>query len=1332
MTDERYLLPAPARGIFFATERDPGSTAYTTAELVAFDGVPRADLLKQALAQVYAENEALRAVFTTGPADTADDTGVAAPGHAIFWRALSPREHLDRICLLQEVELDQDEGAAQDADQAIHTWASQRLGRPLDVLNGAGVDSALVSLGGRYWFYHAVHHLLADGFAAYELLRRLFAIYRALERGEMLATQQRANLADLAQQDTDEVPLAREHTRAYRDYLDTLDWEQDPTLEQGQRQPGDRFSVRYRLPLSPELQERYRRYGQQVGASWPQLMVAALGSYLGRAQRLDHFRALVPQMNRLLPGRSARPCAKTACTAVNLLPVLCPARGQAADMVRVVQEGLSFNARNALAPYEELEAVAASYGARLGGAQINVIPFDDYLDCGKAGAGQVINVAAGPVPHLTLTVRGMPHRNRPLALEVDINRVLVQAEAAGDFAERLVSWLDRWVLAAAGGQSIDELSLATDSEQSQLDLFQGERKDYSYRPLAAVFEERARTVPEALALVEAPSYEADGQGEAGQAVQEPRQLTYGQFRRWSLALAASLEQQGVGAGTRVAVRGGRSLEFMVAVYALLYLGAVYVPLEPSLPPARVQSMCEDAGVGLVLDTASGVAPLADLEGQGLSQPRELAGLELSGSSPLYVLFTSGSTGKPKGVEVSAQALYNRLAWQQELLGLRAGELVLHKTPISFDVHVWELYWGPTQGAKTLLCAPGGHRDPVYLAGLMTDYAVDVLHFAPSMLAALVASSRARDLLAAGPCPRAIICSGEALDAQLVDSVQGLTAARVHNFYGPTEAAIDVTAYSMEPGQVPAVIPIGRPVANTVVSVRDAVGQPCPPLVTGELYLHGIQVSSGYLNRPEATAQAFSQDERLGPTYATGDLVQWGMDGNLYYRGRADHQIKIRGQRVELSEIETVLAASIGVQRSCVLYRKQGAGENLIAFVQGEPGLSREGLIQAVRSQAEQKLSSYMVPSIWVVLDELPLTLNGKIDRAALSALEVEAEAGEEDLPQSMTLERYCRVFSEILGQPAGPDTDFFASGGHSLLALSLVEALGKEFGRDFSLMSVLRNPTPASLAAAADDSGQDDYRPVLTLREGGGAPIIFLPPAGGLSWCYSSLLTLLPADRPVLALQAENYSGAQQPEATSVSDLAGRYRELLLRQVAGRGTAVSGLEGATLVGWSLGGMVAQELAHQLEARGLNLERVLLLDSYPQSHWRSLPPATEYDRWLAVARMGGLELPEEQLTENGVRAALRESRSALAALPEEMLGVCLEQIQQAMNLIRQGDPQMISTPLVLFSAQASQEAGLNPADWGPFASSLQVTTVSGAHTDLVNATKVAAVFRQVWP
>ncbi|MFB6527721.1 amino acid adenylation domain-containing protein [Streptomyces sp. NPDC056399] len=587
-------------------------------------------------------------------------------------------------------------------------------------------------------------------------------------------------------------------------------------------------------------------------------------------------------------------------------------------------------------------------------------------------------------------------------------------------------------------------------------------------------------------------------------------LSYAELDRRAEALARRLRERGAGPEQYVAVAVPRSAELMVALLGVLKAGAAYLPVDLDYPADRVAFMLADSGARLVVTAEEsagrlpavpglhhvvvGAAPAAEEtrapEGQTPEDGTPAAHAPEGGAPgraacpdhPAYLIYTSGSTGRPKGVAVTHRAIVNRLAWMQGAYGLTADDRVLQKTPSSFDVSVWEFFWALTEGATVVLARPDGHRDPEYLARLIAERAVTTTHFVPSMLAAFVqvmeATPDAPDWAAS---LRRVFCSGEALtgaDARRwweLTSRAGRTPVPLHNLYGPTEAAVDVTFFPYEGGTEPAV-PIGRPVWNTRLHVLDPFLRPVPDGVPGELHLAGVQLARGYHDRPGLTAERFVADPFGAPgerMYRTGDLVRRRADGAVEYLGRTDRQVKIRGNRVELGEIETALAALTGVARAAVIVR-DGA---LVGYAVPAPGAAPAS--EALHTALTEALPAAMVPSAVVVLAELPLTPSGKLDQNALPAPETAPRSAGRP-PRDDRERALCQVFDEVLGvlgvSGTGIDDDFFMLGGDSLSSIA-VATRARERGLTLSPRDVFEHRTPAALAAAAATHGAAEAPP---------------------------------------------------------------------------------------------------------------------------------------------------------------------------------------------------------------------------------------------------------------
>ncbi|SHI56181.1 non-ribosomal peptide synthetase, partial [Pollutimonas bauzanensis] len=574
---------------------------------------------------------------------------------------------------------------------------------------------------------------------------------------------------------------------------------------------------------------------------------------------------------------------------------------------------------------------------------------------------------------------------------------------------------------------VSDLAMLDVAQRNQL-LAQG-RAVASYPapiPVHDRVESQAQLAPDAQALV---------YGEAA--------LSYAELNARANRLAHHLIGLGVGPETKVGVALERSVELVVALLAVLKAGGAYVPLDPSYPAERLAYMMVDSGLELVLTHSvsrqalplpEGVTALEvdrlDVSARPASNPE----VTVHPESLAYVIYTSGSTGRPKGAGNRHGALANRLDWMQQAYGLDSSDTVLQKTPFSFDVSVWEFFWPLMAGARLAVAPPGAHRDPAELVALIERHQVTTLHFVPSMLQAFVAHDGAAQCIGI----HRIVCSGEALPAALQDRTLALLPqARLYNLYGPTEAAIDVTHWTCSAGD--AVVPIGRPIDNVQTYVLDASMNLAPPGVPGELYLGGAGLGRGYEGKPGLTAERFVPDpygEDGGRLYRTGDLARWNDAGALEYLGRIDHQVKIRGFRIELGELEAQLQAQPGVREAIVTAQEGPGGARLVGYVTAQAGQVLD--TTTLRAHVSAALPDYMVPSGIVVLDALPLSPNGKVDRKALPAPEFASQGYEP--PQGDVEKALATIWQEVLGvERVGRHDNFFELGGHSMVAIQLLE-----------------------------------------------------------------------------------------------------------------------------------------------------------------------------------------------------------------------------------------------------------------------------------------------------
>ncbi|SOB85564.1 non-ribosomal peptide synthetase [Streptomyces sp. 1331.2] len=803
------------------------------------------------------------------------------------------------------------------------------------------------------------------------------------------------------------------------------------------------------------------------------------------------------------------------------------------------------------------------------------------------------------------------------------------------------------------------------------------------------------------------------------------ELDYAELDARANRLAHHLLAHGAGPGQLVAVAVPRSPELPVALLGVLKTGAAYVPVDPGHPADRIRQILAEARPTVLLTDRAGarsewatqVAPAAPVDQASPtsradsaarvivldteSTRTELAARPATAPPPVpqaeaqtaYVMYTSGSTGRPKGVVVDHPGLVNLLTELAQELPMAVGDVMLQQATAAFDISVAELFLPLMQGAATALTTREEVRDPAVLAELIGRYGVTVCQATPSLWQALLDErpDAVRGLR--------MMVGGDALPPALAARL-AVAGSRLVHCYGPTETTVWSTTAELTAR--PGTPPIGHPIRNTRAYVLDGYLNPVPPRVVGELYLAGTGLARGYLGRPGLTAERFVADpfaagERM---YRTGDLVRRRPDGQLEFVGRVDHQVKVRGFRIELGEVEAVLAAHPAVLQSAAAVREDGpGGQRLVGYVVPRPGATPPAP-EELRRHVGGRLPEYMVPSAVLVLDALPLTSNGKLDRTSLPA---PAYAGTGRAPRTPREEVLCALFAEVLDvATVGVDDSFFDLGGHSLLATRLTSRIRAALGVEPGIRDLFAAPTPAGLAAALDDGGQGDALGVLfPLRPHGEAtPLFCVHPVAGVSWVYSGLLRHLDPQVPVFGLQAR---GLTEPGALprSIAEMAEDY-VAEIRKARPHGPY-------RLLGWSFGGQVAHAVAVRLQAEGEQVEQLTVLDGFPVHPEAGRLPADapEPQTLTALLHSLGHSVPDPaegggELDRARLREVLEQAGSPLSGLDEDRLAALVAVFANNAELVHTGVSGVYDGDLIHVTATLGKPADAPTAeDWRPY-------------------------------
>ncbi|MGP4086244.1 amino acid adenylation domain-containing protein [Streptomyces sp. KR55] len=1041
---------------FHASVDEGGADGYTVQDTVDLAGDVHPAALRAAVQRLLDRHPLLRAAFHQLP----DGRIVQLIGE----RVELPWRYADLSGL------DAERQAAAAVEVAREEWAAG-----FDLAVPPLLRAALIRYGAeRSQLVLTLHHIVVDGWSVSLLMRGLLNGYRP-GQAEVQRPQEdpayRAYAGWLASRDTDGA------LGAWRAAL--ADFDGPTRLPVAGADTGERCTGTITVELSTDETADLAARARQLGLTLSSVVQGGFGLLLG-----DVVGSRDVVLGTTVSGRQA--AVEDVETLVGLLINTLPARLRWRPEQSLVDVLARFQDEQAeLLDHQHVGLAQIQRAVGRGDLFEALVVVENLPDAGEpsdpTGQVRITGSHIRDAVHYPLALTVLPGERLRLRLDHDPARL--DAAAARRFADRLKGLLGQ--LVTDPFRPVARLATLPAGEQhATLDRLTGAVHALPDDTVHAAFARQAHRSPDATALVH-----------------EVGRTTYAELDARAEALAHRLLAQGVTPESVVAVAVPRSAETVVALLGVLKTGAAYLPVDVDYPADRVRYMLTDSGARTVVVTAASRTRLPELEGvahvvlgeETAAAPETTVAVPVHPDSAAYMMYTSGSTGRPKGVIVPHRAVVGQLAWTAEQFGYGPGERVLHQYSTSFDPSVLEIFTPLLTGGTVVIARPDGHRDPAYLIELIRREQVTSLDLVPSLYGALLAEDEAGQWWTT---LRRAFSGGEALPVPLARRWRERTGVPLFNVYGPTEAVIQVTSWEAGSGlQDRGSVPIGRPVWNTRLYVLDRCLRPVAEGEPGELYIAGAQLARGYHGRAALTAERFVADPFGGPgerMYRTGDIVQFGGDGVLTYLGRTDHQVKIRGNRVELGEIEARLRDEPAVGEVAVVARDDERGvKQLVAYLVPAAGANFD--IEAVRAALSGSLPAPMLPSHFVRLDALPLTPGGKVDHKALPAPEARRLQSRTAVAREGRERQLCAIFAEVLGIDAvEADEDFFVLGGDSILSMA-VSSRARKAGLAVTPRDVFEHRTPAALAATLTGTGTEHSAPAEAAASDGVGDVPLLP-----------------------------------------------------------------------------------------------------------------------------------------------------------------------------------------------------------------------------------------------
>ncbi|WP_432164058.1 amino acid adenylation domain-containing protein [Streptomyces tendae] len=1398
-------LMAGQTGLWYAQQVDPDNPVYNIAEYLEIMGEVDVERFDRAVQVTVAEADTLHARFVVD-GDSVRQYFEPNPGWSVDF-----------------IDVSDD----QNPQSSAENWMRADMRTAVDLQETQAFRGALIKLAfDRYFYYQRSHHIVMDGFSGSLIPARVAQVYNAMSKGESWDEGRLKSVQILLDADTDYVssPEFKEDQAFWTDLFS--DRPDVPSMGNHRPTATPHHFLRGTNAIDAGRVAGIKAGARQLRTTLPGLAIAATAAYVSRHTGARDIVLGLPVLNRR--GAAERAIPGMVANVVPLRIMVDPAM-TVFDLVRHTSQVVRTALRHQRYRFEDIRRdLRMSKSQPLLGPHINVMSFDYGISFGDIPVVPH-NLSNGPVDDLSICLFGRT-ADGCIDVAVDANPDLYDEESVKDHSRRFVDFLSSFA-AAPAELPVDEIDLLDADEQHRvLTTWNDTKGEVPQATLPDLFQTQAARTPDATALVFGDT-----------------RISYGELNERANQLAHHLIGQGVGPERIIALALPRSADLVVALLAILKSGAAYLPIDLDYPSERVAYMLTDAHPALVVTSSAVAEDLPNVDGipaVHVDDPAVLRALAASAGSdptdtdrgrldpmhPAYVIYTSGSTGQPKGVVVPHQNVTRLFGATDHWFGFGADDVWPLFHSYAFDVSVWELWGALLHGGRLVVVPFEESRDPAAFLELLERERVTVLNQTPYAFYQLMQADAEAAEAGRGVgqlALRLVLCGGEALDLGRLSGWYARhrdDAPLLGNMYGTTETTVQVSYAALDAdlaGRAGVGSLIGERIPDLGVFVLDSALRPTPPGVTGELYVSGAGLARGYLNRPGLTAERFVACPFGGPgerMYRTGDIVRWNRDGQLEYLGRSDDQVKLRGFRIELGEIEAALTTHPAVAQTAVLVREDTPGDRrLTAYVTptqttgGEPPVLDAAKL---RTHLAGMLPDYMVPSAMVVLDTLPLTVNGKLDRRALPAPDyTTATAGR--APATVLEEILAAMFAQVLGlDSVGVDDSFFDLGGHSMLVTRLISRIRSELGAELPFGAVFEAPTVARLATRIDAQSTDERAQalartrleqaerraklcelfaevlgverveadenffalggtpalaaelanrvqsafgavfvksevlveaptveklqdwlsqpwleapldvVLPIRpEGEGVPVFCMHPVGGFSWRYSPIVRYLPSEQPVYGLQARGLNTEGELPKTLKEMASGYIEEMRRIQKTGP---------YNLLGWSFGGLVAQEVAVQLQQVGEEVGVLTLMDSYwHRDRSASLAEASQADLDREVARVfsvNDIGPDGRRVTITDIVEELHRRRSVLADVLEHHASSIRSVVRNNFMIASQHTPSRFEGDLVFIQAVSDEPVAADPrATWGDFVSGdIEITQVDCGHGEMGRPDVLAVV------